>query len=419
MIGFILLILILLLPDLYVWNLFVRHCSWFWNIAYWIPFVTAISLMILVRSPFYQAWMFRVAMTLIIVFCIPKFLFTLISITGWLIARLAALTPVLSGWPQGISHGANYIGIQVAVLAIGIVIYGSFWGYKRVVINEVEMEFADLPDSFDGYRIVQLSDFHIGTYSNDHSTIEEVVAKVNAQKPDLIVFTGDIVNSACSELKPFLPTLSELKAKDGVYSIMGNHDYCMYQHYNKPSDRKKEVENLQQMERSMGWRLLLNEHSLIARDSDSIALIGVENSSRHPFPDYGNLPKAMAPTDAEQAEGITSLPSFKILLSHDPTLWRRKVLPETDIRLQLSGHTHATQFRLFGWSPAQHVYKEWGGLYDDRSVSDSTYNGLSHNKKSSEAHARKLFVCTGTGGNLAFRFGVWPEIVVITLRKAR
>lgn len=419
MIGFILLILLLLLPDLYVWNLFVRHSSWIWNIAYWMPFVAAISLMILVRSPFYQAWMFRGAMTLIIVFSLPKLLFALISVIGWLIGRLVALSPVLCGWSHGITHGANYIGIQVAILAIGIIIYGSFWGYKRLVVNEVEMEFADLPDYFNGYRIVQLSDLHIGTYSDDHSTIEKLVTKVNALKPDLIVFTGDIVNVACSELAPFTPTLSKLKAKDGIYSIMGNHDYCMYQHYNKPTERLKEVENLQQMERSMGWQLLLNEHSLITRDSARIALIGVENSSKPPFPDYGNLPKAMAPTDTEKAEGITSLPYFKILLSHDPTHWRRKVLPETDIQLQLSGHTHATQFRLFGWSPAQHVYKEWGGLYDDRSVIESTYKGLSHNKKASEAHARKLFVCTGTGGNLAFRFGVWPEIVVITLRKAR
>ena len=177
---------------------------------------------------------------------------------------------------------------------------------------------------------------------------------------------------------------------------MGNHDYCTYTKDKSAEAIRKSVRDLQERERKFGWQLLNNDNRTIHHNGDSILLAGVENSSRPPFPDYGDLRKALS-TGRKASSASKNGCLFTILLSHDPTHWRRNVLPETGVQLQLSGHTHSTQFKLFGWTPASLIYDEYAGLYEEA--------------------GRKLFVCTGTGGNLPFRFGVWPEIVVITLKK--
>lgn len=393
---FILLLLGLLLPELYIWHYFMRSSHWLLQLVFWMPYLATVVLMLLFNSPYNQAWMFRWGVYMILCFAIPKLLFTLISLVG---LAMRALSPV--AW-----RAANVVALLIAVSIVGIVVYGLCAGWRRLTVKEVELKFADLPQQFDGYRIVQMSDMHIGTYHAAPEAVKRIVDEVNALQPDMICFTGDLVNSSPAELDIFDDDLSRLKAKDGVFSIMGNHDYCMYNRHSSQTARMKAIAEVKARERRYGWQLLLNEHKVVHRGGDSIAIIGVENSSRPPFPDYGNLAGAM-----ECAEG--QLPEFKVLLSHDPTHWRREVLKKTDIQLQLSGHTHATQFRLFGWSPASFVYDEYAGLYEEQ---DGVTEAV--NEKKQKSDSRKLFICTGTGGNVTFRFGAWPEIVVITLKKA-
>lgn len=381
----VLLFLLLLLPDIYLWASFLRNMHWGWTVLMVTPTVIAIAMMFLVRSPLYQAWMFRVALSLILITVFPKLLFTIISLCRFLI-------PI-----AGAAKYVNIVGGIFAAAGFGIAAYGMGWGWKRLVTNDIDIQVAGLPKAFDGYRIIHLSDFHIGTYMDAPECVEHIVEEVNKQNADLIVFTGDMVNTDPKEMDMFMNVLSKMRAKDGIYSIMGNHDYCTYKHYDSPRGQVEAVKALQDNERKLGWKVLLNENDILRRGNDSIAIVGVENSSKPPFPDYGDLKKAQAGLP----DGIC-----KILLSHDPTHWRRKVLPETDIPLQLSGHTHATQFEIFGWSPASFAYDEWGGLYKTGSQSGGT-TGVE----------RALYVSTGTGGNLAFRFGVYPEIVVLTLRR--
>lgn len=292
----------------------------------------------------------------------------------------------------GKSAIANKISHITALSCSGIVaamaLYGLIFGWRHIVVRNIGIPFKNLPESFDGYRIAHLSDLHVGTFDEAPGTMDRIVEKVNALSPDLILFTGDIVNLTPDELKPYMRVLSSLKAPDGVYSVLGNHDYCGYMRYSTPDGQENAIKKVISLERECGMDLLLNESRIIHHGKDSIALIGVENDGLPPFPERGDLVKAQ-----------TGLPDgiFKILMSHDPTHWRRKVLPDTGIDLTLSGHTHAMQFRIGNFSPSKFIYREWGGLYSEGQ--------------------RKLFVSTGTGGNIAFRWGAWPEIDVLTLRK--
>jgi predicted MPP superfamily phosphohydrolase len=231
--------------------------------------------------------------------------------------------------------------------------------------------------------------------------VETIVDLINSQKCDAIVFTGDLVNYQARETDGYRRNLSKLQAPDGVFAIMGNHDYSMYIKTLTPEMVRADIAELQRRERSYGWQLLLNENRVLHRGNDSIAIIGVENDGEFPFPSLGDLPKAckglqgvMRNKNAKTPAGHT----FSILLTHDPTHWRRNVLPETRIDLSLAGHTHAGQFKVFGWSPVALRYKEWSGIYTECS--------------------QVLNVNEGIGGVMfPFRFGAWPELTVITLRK--
>jgi predicted MPP superfamily phosphohydrolase len=219
-----------------------------------------------------------------------------------------------------------------------------------------------------------------------------MVEEINAQQADAILFTGDLVTQNSSEFKTTKDILSRLKAHDGVFSILGNHDYSFYNQWNSAEERKKDADAIIEQQKAMGWNLLLNENINITKSlngkTDSISIIGVENtSSKHKFRSFGNLLKA-----SEGANG-----KFKILLTHDPSHWRTEVLPKTDIDLTLSGHTHAMQSTLFGWSIISLVYKEYKGLYTE---------GKQH-----------LYVNIGLGETMfPFRVGAKPEITVITLK---
>lgn len=279
--------------------------------------------------------------------------------------------------------------LAMPALIWSVVIYGFFFGWRHIVVRAATCRSGLLPPAFEGYRVLQLSDIHIGTFLRNRGFIDKLVDVVNAQHPDLVVFTGDLVNVSADELIPFQHALRQIHAPDGVFSIMGNHDYCEYGSDKSLRNVARNRHVLQYLEEKMGWQLLLNENVTIARgDGEAIALIGVENSSRPPFPDYGDLPRAM-----------TGLPGgmFKILLSHDPSHWRREVLGKTDIALTLSGHTHAGQLRIGKFSPARWAYNEWGGKYIE--------NGA------------MLHVSLGVGGTVPFRLGAWPEVNVITLKR--
>jgi predicted MPP superfamily phosphohydrolase len=340
---------------------------------------------------------------------------------------------------------ARKAGKVFLAVAVSCFIFGLGFGWRLLKVRHVDIFFDDLPEAFDGYKIAQLSDLHLGTYSRSHGFIAREVRRTMAEQPDLIVFTGDIVNFMPKELRSFTDILSGLHAPDGVWSIMGNHDYVMYNDKLTAAQRAHCIQEIQDMERSMGWHLMLNENIILRRARnyisqssshaatspatpssnssnaasnftnegaqavpqscvDSIALIGVEHQGRKaPYPRRADLPKALSGLP----DGI-----FKILLSHDPTFWDSTVLPYTDIDLTLSGHTHAFQFRLWNFSPCRLRFKRWAGLYTAPNTSSREANS-----RATEADDRKLFISTGSGGNVPFRFGSWPEIDIITLHR--
>lgn len=369
---------ILLLPDIYVRFVFLRKKKWTLRLLNWLPSVVAIVCALLFWGTHIQTLLFSKAFFYILIcIALPKLVFVVISI----------LFRVLRIFWKGAKKVEVPLSLFCAFVTLVVMIYGSTAGRERLVLNEQILYFETLPPEFDGYRIVQISDLHIGSYGSDTAFIARVVQEVLAQKPDLVVYTGDLVNSEAAEVEPFAPLLSSLDAPDGVMSIFGNHDYCTYNHHHQEQLIRQEQEALKAQERKLHWQLLLNEHRVIQRDSASIAVVGVENIGRPPFPHYGNLPKAM--------NGLTDS-TFVILLSHDPSHWRMEVLPDTDIPLTLSGHTHAMQFRIGNLTPVRLKYPEWGGRYEE--------------------DGQQLFVSTGIGGGIPFRFGAWPEICVLTLR---
>jgi predicted MPP superfamily phosphohydrolase len=369
---------ILLLPDIYVRFVFLRKKKWPWRLLNWLPTLVAILCALVFWGTNIPALPLSKAFFYILIcIALPKLVFMAVSILFRLIRIF---------W-KGAERVELPVSLACTFVALVVMIYGSTVGQKKLVVNEQTLTFSNLPQEFDGYRIVQLSDFHIGTFGKDTSFVARVVAEVMAQKPDMIVFTGDLVNSEAAEVEPFIPLLSSLSAPDGVLSIFGNHDYCYYSHHNQMDVIEREQEALKANERKLGWQLLLNEHRVVERDSSRIAIVGVENIGRPPFPHFGSLPKAM--------NGLSDS-TFVILLSHDPSHWRMEVLPDTDIPLTLSGHTHAMQFRIGNLTPVRLKYPEWGGQYEEG--------------------GQQLFVSTGVGGNIPFRFGAWPEICVLTLR---
>ncbi|MBP2690823.1 MAG: metallophosphoesterase [Muribaculaceae bacterium] len=282
-------------------------------------------------------------------------------------------------------------GIVIAAAVFIIMWWGALINRYNIDVNCVDVEIEGLPAAFDGYTIAQISDLHVGTYGYDTTYVAEVADVVNSLSPNMIAFTGDIVNRISSELEPFVGTLSQLKAPDGVYSILGNHDYGDY--YNWPSDAQKQanLEHLCNLQKQMGWKMLNNAYDIVRRSNDSIAIIGVENVGDPPFHTYGDLDAAYPALDD---------PTTKILLSHNPAHWDNDIqdAPDKNIALTLSGHTHAMQMCVFGWSPAAFRYPTWSGLYKDN-----------------DKH--RLYVNIGIGEvAIPSRIGATPEITLITLR---
>jgi predicted MPP superfamily phosphohydrolase len=288
----------------------------------------------------------------------------------------------------------SWAGLGLGGALFGTLMYGFSNKYKYQV-KKVKLDFANLPASFKGLKIVHISDIHSGSFQNK-AAVNHGVDMILAEKPDLILFTGDLVNDRAEEMVDYMDVFNRLKAPMGVYSSLGNHDYGDYVSWPSPQAKKENLDSLKQVHANLGWRLLMNEHVLLTKDSEQIALLGIENwGAKGRFPKYGKMHEAHP--------GTENIP-FKILLSHDPSHWDAEVrVKYPDIDLMLAGHTHGMQFGLenpyFKWSPVQWMYKQWAGLYEDGS--------------------QKLYVNRGYGFiGYPGRVGILPEITVIELGKS-
>lgn len=394
----ILIVLMLALPDAYIYYMYIRK----WTSKIWLRmlwFLPSLALAVAAgvimssndMSPEHQPWV-SIYMIVFLGICAPKTLFMVLDGIGhmanWIVSRGAKKRQ--ESFEPVVIRIFRILGMTIAIFAFIILCYGYFIGRHQYVVHQQTFYFTDLPEKFDGYRIAQFSDMHIGTLRDgNEKDAKKMVDLINEQNCDAILFTGDLVNHQSAELDGFRRDLSKLKAKDGVYAVMGNHDYSMYLKYPTEDERAADVLELQRRVRSYGWELLLNDHRIIRRGKDSLVIAGVENDGRPPFPSYGDLPKTM--------KGLKRS-CFTVMMSHDPTHWRRNIVPQTNIQLTLSGHTHAGQFKVFGWSPVKHVYQEWSGAYCEGN--------------------QILNVSDGIGAVMfPFRFGAWPEINVITLKR--
>lgn len=330
------------------------------------------------------------AIAMMIMFCIAgALLLALVPNLLWLI-----------GWTVGKVMGHSLSYSPFGWTAIGIVIffwllmgYGFFVGRWNMEVNEVDFVHHDVPDGFDGFRIVHISDLHLSTFDDSPAMLNRCINAINALSPDLVCFTGDLVTVGKSEAEPYADILRGVRSRYGVVAVLGNHDMLIYGNlFPDETARIEAVDGLVRFEQDvLGWNLLRNQSMEIASSEGSkITIIGVDNhnGSKQGFRtiDCGDLPKAVAGTDG-----------FRILLTHDPSHWTSEVVGSTDIQLTLSGHTHAAQFRLFGWTPSSLMFEHTDGRYD---IGDQS-----------------LYVNVGMGCTVPFRLGVPAEITLITLHQ--
>jgi len=329
-------------------------------------------------------------------------------ITILITAMLVMFIPKLFSFPillaedvirmfRGFPARSLYVSEATAVLAgviLLVIVFGLTRGRHFYRVRKETLYFPDLPKVFDGFTITQLSDIHSGSLS-DSKGVQKGIDLANAQNSDLLLFTGDLVNNMASEMDPWIHQFSKLRASFGKYSVLGNHDYGDYIKWDSDTAKKANLSRLKEIHAETGFKLLLNEAVVLNKQGQSIALIGVENWGKGGFHQYGDLKKATAQIPDH---------SFKILMSHDPSHWDEVTVDHKQhVHLTLAGHTHGMQFgiELFGlkWSPIQYFYKQWAGLYQK----DGKY----------------LYVNRGFGYHgLKGRVGVWPEITVLTLKRA-
>lgn len=377
----IIILLVTLLPDIYMYRRYVkRRLGNVWaRIAWWLPtlLITVSTIGVSLTRDFapHNLTLFNTYLFITALVVLPKLTFVLCSLAGRLARRMLKLR---RNW-------GNYVGLVLVLAELYILFHGTMVGTDRLNVRQVTIEFDDLPTAFDGYRIAQFTDVHLGSMKDE--LMLRAVTAIDDMRPDLIVFTGDIQNMGPDELPRFAQTLKRLKAKDGVMSVLGNHDYSRYVNVS-PEEALRNERMTCDFETSVGWQLLLNDNRIVRRGSDSIVIAGGENDGRPPFPAKADLKKAMRGIHAK---------SFVVMLQHDPSAWRRHILPQTNAQLTLSGHTHGGQISLFGLRPTELVGKEDDGLYAEGKC--------------------KLFVSTGLGGFIPFRFYMNPEVVEITLKK--
>ena len=352
------------LPDFWLWHIGVSEWPLLLAILWWVPSLLLVLAEVGLQMGFFHKLSVRVLFSTILFSAFPKVVFILFdAFLPWFFALIPAL------------------GVM------GRFAFGFIEGWKRLELKHITFTSPDLPPYFDGYRLVQITDFHLGSFPPGNDFVQKVVDATNNEEPDMILFTGDLVNNQASEVEPYLDTLGQLHASDGIYSIWGNHDYCEYGNNHSIGALKRNRRMLYGYQESLGWHQLMNEHHVVSHGMASIAVIGVENPGQPPFTNRSNLKKAMKGVDPDM---------FKILLSHDPHHWRREVVGKK-IQLTLAGHTHAGQLKIGKWTPARMAFKEWGGAY--------------------RIGEQMLYVSSGIGGSFPFRLGAWPELTVITLKR--
>jgi uncharacterized protein len=316
---------------------------------------------------------------------IPKLIFVvIISIlyfTNYLLSEVESLILI------------PIIGLLSGFLPFIVILYGIFKAVYRFKVQSEIIKFNSLPKSFNGLKIVQISDLHLGSFNYKFKKLIEAVEKINELNPDYIVITGDLVNNYAWEQRGWARVFGRLESSKGKYAILGNHDYGDYSKWDSKEDKKNNFEAIKQFYKDIGFKLLLNASEIISENNEQIAIIGVENWGKPPFNQYGDLDKAI--------KNVKTIP-FKILLSHDPTHWTEEVIDKTDIALTLSGHTHgmqaAFQYKNLQWSPIKYKFKHWAGLYKHKQ--------------------QYLYVNRGLGW-LGFpaRIGMRPEITAIELQR--
>ena len=352
------------LPDFWLWHIGVSEWPLLLAILWWVPSLLLVLAEVGLQMGFFHKLSVRVLFTTILFSAFPKVVFILFdAFLPWFFALIPALG--VMGWFA----------------------FGFIEGWKRLELKHITFTSPDLPPYFDGYRLVQITDFHLGSFPPGNDFVQKVVDATNNEEPDMILFTGDLVNNQASEVEPYLDTLGQLHASDGIYSIWGNHDYCEYGNNHSIGALKRNRRMLYGYQESLGWHQLMNEHHVVSHGMASIAVIGVENPGQPPFTNRSNLKKAMKGLNPDM---------FKILLSHDPHHWRREVVGKK-IQLTLAGHTHAGQLKIGKWTPARMAFKEWGGAY--------------------RIGEQMLYVSSGIGSSFPFRLGAWPELTVITLKR--
>lgn len=372
--------------------------------VYWTVSLAALLLLILLPYINLENWprslrnyLFATLLGLFFAKLIASFFFLIDDVRRgamWLIGKLFSNPSVeLSSTSEGITRSAflSWFGLAAGGTLFGSLVYG-FSNKYRYQIKRVQLAFSNLPAGFKGVKIVHISDIHSGSFT-DKNAVMKGIERILSEKPDLVLFTGDLVNDKASEMETYIDVFDKLKAPLGVYSTLGNHDYGDYAAWDSPALKAANLNRLKEIHAAMGWRLLMNEHMVLERNGDRIAVLGVENwSAKGRFPKHGRMEQAYP--------GSEKIP-FKILMSHDPSHWDAQVRTTyPDVDLMLSGHTHGMQFGIelpgFRWSPVQYMYKQWAGLYEEGN--------------------QKLYVNRGYGFiGYPGRVGILPEITVIEL----
>lgn len=403
--------LIMVLLDLYVFQALKtvtqssnERVRTFIHISYWV--ISGLTLVALLSFPYIQAlqssklfrnYVFAVLVGLFFAKLVGTVFFLTDDLRRGSVFLLSKVLPDTGA--RFLSEGnaiprstfISWLGLGLGGGLFSTLLYG-FGNKYNYQVKKVRMTFDNLPGSFDGMRIVHVSDIHSGSFQNK-TAVNKGVDMILHHQPDLILFTGDLVNDRADEMTEYMDVFNRLKAPMGVYSTLGNHDYGDYVSWPSPEAKKENLERLKQVHAELGWKLLMNEHVLLNRQEENIALLGIENwGAKGRFPKYGKMHEAYP--------GTEKIP-FKILMSHDPSHWDAEVkIKYSDIDLMLAGHTHGMQFGLenpyFKWSPVQWMYKQWAGLYEDGN--------------------QKLYVNRGFGFiGYPGRVGILPEITVIEL----
>ena len=378
------LILIIVLSDLYIDMHYFRKrypIAWWQRLLWWLPSIgmviyTCVMASIRDFAPNNLTWL-NTYIFLLGLLVGPKAIFALTSFLGSIIRKYTIHTN--RNW-------GHYIGILLGCFAVGTFIYGLTYGVSNIQVKHVDLYFKDLPKSFDGYRIVHVSDLHLGTFNGWRSKILKAeMDSIEKQKANLICFTGDLQNIRPEEVEKMASVIRQ--PMKGTISVLGNHDYTEYIKGDAKEKAAEEVRLINAEEKILKWTLLRNQNTEITSPAkESIYVCGTENDGRPPFPNYSNYRKAM--------QGIAPN-SFVIMLQHDPSAWKRSILPKTTAQLTLSGHTHGGQMQIFGWRPTSIRQQEDYGLY--------------------EQNGRYLYITAGLGGLVPFRLNMPNEIAVITL----